>query len=195
MRLQPLFSLLAESRHIFGCRPKAQAAKSREKLFARVTIKTWQKPETALEKSLAPRSVKMDLSNMKEKPWQSCEQAPLKQLLRKVFQISKSAWQTGSTHTILKENLLTEKKSQKEGRTPETKQQGRKRNIQCSRDTIPTPSVHYERSFNEKVKSHTKPITTLPNLPIISFKKEKSWQRTCLLEPKYEGQTYDFTPV
>ena len=110
MRLQPLFSLLAESRHIFGCRPKAQAAKSREKLFARVTIKTWQKPETALEKSLAPRSVKMDLSNMKEKPWQSCEQAPLKQLLRKVFQISKSAWQTGSTHTILKENLLTEKK-------------------------------------------------------------------------------------
>ena len=26
-----------------------------EKLFARVTIKTWQKPETALEKSLAPR--------------------------------------------------------------------------------------------------------------------------------------------
>ena len=111
MRLQPLFSLLAESRHIFGCRPKARAAKSREKLFARVTIKTWQKPETELEKSLAPRSVKMDLSNMKEKPWQSCEQAPLKQLLRKVFQISKSAWQTGSTHTILKENLLTEKKN------------------------------------------------------------------------------------
>ena len=26
-----------------------------KKLFARVTIKTWQKPETALEKTLAPR--------------------------------------------------------------------------------------------------------------------------------------------
>ena len=38
------FSVLAEGRHIFGRRPKP-----------RVAIKTWQKPETALEKSLAPR--------------------------------------------------------------------------------------------------------------------------------------------
>ena len=44
------FSVLAEGRHIFGRRPKPP-----EKLFARVTIKTWQKPETALEKSLASR--------------------------------------------------------------------------------------------------------------------------------------------
>ena len=42
------FSVLAEGRHIFGRRPKPRAAK-------RVTIKTWQKPETELEKSLAPR--------------------------------------------------------------------------------------------------------------------------------------------
>ena len=51
------FSVLAEGRHIFGRRPKPRAAKLREKLFARVTIKTWQKTETALEKSLAPRVI------------------------------------------------------------------------------------------------------------------------------------------
>ena len=49
-RVRREFSVWAEGRHIFGRRPKP-----REKLFARVTIKTWQKPETALEKSLAPR--------------------------------------------------------------------------------------------------------------------------------------------
>ena len=38
-RVRGEFSVLAEGRHI----------------FARVTKKTWQKPETALEKSLAPR--------------------------------------------------------------------------------------------------------------------------------------------
>ena len=38
-----------------GRRPKPRAAKLGEKLFARFTIKNWQKPETALEKSLAPR--------------------------------------------------------------------------------------------------------------------------------------------
>ena len=38
------FSVLPEGRHIFDRRPKP-----------RVTIKTWKKPETALEKSLAPR--------------------------------------------------------------------------------------------------------------------------------------------
>ena len=54
-RVRREFSVLAEGRHIFGRRPRPRAAKPREKLFARVTIKTWQKPETALEKSLAPR--------------------------------------------------------------------------------------------------------------------------------------------
>ena len=43
--------MLAEGRHIFGRRPKLRAAKPR------VTIKTWQKPETALEKSLEPRVI------------------------------------------------------------------------------------------------------------------------------------------
>ena len=42
----------------FRCWPKADTSsavgRSHEQ-FARVTIKTWQKPETALEKSLAPR--------------------------------------------------------------------------------------------------------------------------------------------
>ena len=41
-RVRREFSVLAEGRN-------------HERLFARVTIKTWQKPETALEKSLAPR--------------------------------------------------------------------------------------------------------------------------------------------
>ena len=44
----------------FRCWPKADTSSAvgrgcEKKLFARVTIKTWQKPETALEKSLAPR--------------------------------------------------------------------------------------------------------------------------------------------
>ena len=95
------------------------------------------------------------------------------------------------TKNLLSEIKLTERKSAllKQNNKEE------KEILNAFRDTIPTPSVHYERSFNEKVKSHTNPITTLPNLPTISFKKGESWQRTCLLEPKYEGQTYDFTPV
>ena len=52
-RVRREFSVLAEGRHIFGLRPKPRAAKPREN--SRVTMKTWQKPETALEKSLAPR--------------------------------------------------------------------------------------------------------------------------------------------
>ena len=40
-RVRREFSVLAEGRHVFDRR--------------RVSIKTWQKPETALEKSLAPR--------------------------------------------------------------------------------------------------------------------------------------------
>ena len=43
-RLRWEFSVLAKGPHIFGRRPKPRA-----------TIKTWRKPETALEKSLAPR--------------------------------------------------------------------------------------------------------------------------------------------
>ena len=43
--VQRKFSVLAEGPHIFG----------RRHIFARLTIKTWQKPETALERSLAPR--------------------------------------------------------------------------------------------------------------------------------------------
>ena len=31
--------------------------------------------------------------------------------------------------------------------------------------------------------------------PIICYKKGKSWQRTCLLEPKYLRSTHGFTPV
>ena len=96
----------------------------------------------------------------------------------------------------MKENLLSEiKLTERKSALLEQNNKEEKEIFNAFRDTIPTPSVHYERSFDEKVKSHTKPIATLPNLPIISLKKGKSWQQTCLLEPKYEGQTHDFTPV
>ena len=47
-RVRREFSVLAEGRHIFGRRSNPPAAKPREK-------RAGQKPETALEKSLAPR--------------------------------------------------------------------------------------------------------------------------------------------
>ena len=47
--MQREFSVWAEGRHFFSCRPNPPAGKRR------VTIRTWQKPETGLEKSLAPR--------------------------------------------------------------------------------------------------------------------------------------------
>ena len=47
--MQREFSVWAEGRHFCGCGPNPPAGKRR------VTIRTWQKPETALEKSLAPR--------------------------------------------------------------------------------------------------------------------------------------------
>ena len=61
--------------HILGRRPKPRAAK----LFARVTIKTWNKPETALEKSLAPR-VDSCLTVSKTFRW-----LPNIQIFRKMF--------------------------------------------------------------------------------------------------------------
>ena len=45
-------------------------------------------------------------------------------------------------------------------RAPETKQQGRKRDV-VFRDTIPALSVYFKRGFNGKAESHTKPTTTL----------------------------------
>ena len=46
----------AAGRHVFSLRSKTRAAKPREKTFSRGSLfKTWQKPETAHEKSLAPR--------------------------------------------------------------------------------------------------------------------------------------------
>ena len=47
-----------------------------------------------------------------------------------------------------------------EVRAPETKQQGRKRNV-AFRDTIPALIVYCKRSFYGKVESHTKPTATL----------------------------------
>ena len=43
---------------------------------------------------------------------------------------------------------------------PDSKQQGIKRNV-VFRDTMPSLSVYFNRSFNGKAESHTKPTTTL----------------------------------
>ena len=74
----------------------------------------------------------------------------MKQLLRKVFQITKKKrlMDRGYPHNF-KENLLSQiKLKRKEVRVPETKQQGRKRH-----NTSPQ-CVYYKRNFNEKVESH-----------------------------------------
>ena len=66
----------------------------------------------------------------------------------------------GQPHNFERKIAIRSKTHRKKGSSPETKQQGRKRNI-AFRDTIPALSVYYKRSFNEKVESHTKPTTTL----------------------------------
>ena len=59
----------------------------------------------------------------------------------------------GYPQTLI-ENLLSEIKitDRPGAQTPKTKQQGGKRNI-AIRDTIPTLSVYYKGSLNEKVES------------------------------------------
>ena len=67
----------------------------------------------------------------------------------------------GQPHNFGRKIAIRSKTHRKKGSSPETKQQGRKRNV-AFRDTIPALSVYYKRSeFNEKVESHTKPTTTL----------------------------------
>ena len=52
-------SVLAEGRHIFGRRQKPRAAKPGEKTFRAGHQPGHYKPETALEKSVAPRVLKV----------------------------------------------------------------------------------------------------------------------------------------
>ena len=52
------------------------------------------------------------------------------------------------------------KLTETEVRAPETKQQGRKRNV-ASRDTIPALSVYFKKIFDGKVESHTNPTAIL----------------------------------
>ena len=68
----------------------------------------------------------------------------------------------GYQHNLKKKIAISNKwNSQKlQVRAPETKQQGRKRNV-VFRDTIPLLSVYFKRGFNGKAESHTKPTTTL----------------------------------
>ena len=68
-------------------------------------------------------------------------------------------------------------------RAPETKQQGKKEM------SVP-PSPYYKRSrLMEKwnlIQNQPLLCQRFTKPPIISHKKGKSWQRTCLLEPKYQ---------
>ena len=57
---------------------------------------------------------------------------------------------------------MRNKNHRKGAQTPKTKQQGGKRNI-AIRDTIPTLSVYYKGSLNEKMESYTKPTITSIN--------------------------------
>ena len=66
----------------------------------------------------------------------------------------------GQSHNFERKTAIRSKTHRKKGSSPETKQQGRKRNV-AFRDTIPALSVYYKRGFNEKMESHTKPTTTL----------------------------------
>ena len=91
-------------------------------------------------------------------------------------------------HTILKAKLLSEVKlterraalliqKKKKKRKKEKKKQGRKINI-AFRDTLPALSVHYIRSFNEKVESYaSQPLLCqiFKEPPIISLRKEKNY--------------------
>ena len=100
--------------------------------------------------SCHPLSVKMELS--KEKPWESYEQTPLKQRLRKkYFRFQKALDKQRLATQFWKKNCYqkSHRTQRKEGHVPKAKkQQGRKRNI-AFRDTINT-SVLYKRSFNKK---------------------------------------------
>ena len=96
-----------------------------------------------------------------------CGCATSKSLLIYLFYLSisevKNAWWAEATHTIWKKSCYQKYNSRKSPLLIETKQQGRKRNMAFC-DTMLTLSVYYKRSFDEKVETHTKPITTLPNV-------------------------------
>ena len=98
-------------------------------------------------RSCHPLSVKMDLS--KERPWESFEQTPLKQRLRKYFKFQKALDRRRLATQFWKKNCYqkSHRTQRKEGHVRKTqKQQGRRRNI-AFRDTIP---LNYKRSFNKK---------------------------------------------
>ena len=67
----------------------------------------------------------------------------------------------GYPQTLI-ENLYQNKSHRKEVSTPKTKQQRGKRNI-VIRDTIPTLSVYYKGSLNDKSGSYSRPTITSTN--------------------------------
>ena len=104
-----------------------------------------------------------------------------------VFQISKErlmdrGYQQKKKRKIAIRNKRNSQKL-KSALLKQNMQRGSKRNV-AFKDTMQALSVYYKRSFNGKVESHTKP-TAFKEPPINSYRKGKSWQRTCLLEPKY----------
>ena len=124
-------------------------------------------------RSCHPLSVKMDLS--KERPWESFEQTPLKQRLRKYFKFQKALDRQRLATQFWKNNFYqkSHRTQRKEGHVRKTqKQQGRKRNI-AFRDTIP---LNYKRSFNKKKRNliQNQPLLfqIFKEPPIIFLRKE-----------------------
>ena len=105
--------------------------------------------------------------------------------LRKYFRFQKML-DGQRPHNFESKIAIRSKTHRKEGRSPDTKKkkrnkekkkQGRKINI-AFRDTLPALSVHYIRSFNEKVESYaSQPLLCqiFKEPPIISLRKEKNY--------------------
>ena len=108
-----------------------------------------------------------------------------KQCVRKVFQTStKRLMDRGYQHN-LKEKMLSEiNKTHRNRKSALLKQNSKEK-----KEMSVSPSPYYNRSrLMEKwnlIQNQPLLCQRFTKPPIISHKKGKSWQRTCLLEPKY----------
>ena len=102
--------------------------------------------------------LKKDLS--KEKPWESNEKTPQKQPLRKIIQKTLDGRRLPTNFD--RRPTIRNKIHKNESKLLKQNLQGGKRFIAIC-DTIPTLSVYYKGSLNEKMESYTKPTVTSPN--------------------------------
>ena len=98
--------------------------------------------------------------------WRICQRWSLPNSSDATFKESisnvKNAWWTEATHTIWKKSCY--QKYDPRRSTLLKQNNDEEKDYMAFRDTILTLSVYYKRSSDEKVGSHTKPITTLPNV-------------------------------